>query len=115
MIATRKVFPDVPMTGFKNNKTHLIRSLLPDLDEVGRPKLCGRKIYPSHLCEYMKNRCTFSKYFNEIHIFNQTYKWNSKMAVYLIECQLYGEQYTGSAKAKFRLRGITIKARRESL
>ena len=35
----KKVFPDVPMTGFKNNKNlkaHLVRPQLPDLDEVGR-------------------------------------------------------------------------------
>ena len=35
----KKVFPDVPMIGFKINKilkAHLVRSQLPDLDEVGR-------------------------------------------------------------------------------
>ena len=34
----KKVFPDVPMVGFKINKNlraHLVRSQLPDLDEVG--------------------------------------------------------------------------------
>ena len=42
----KKVFPDVPMIGFiinKNLKAHLVRSQLPDLDEVGRSKLCGGK------------------------------------------------------------------------
>ena len=37
----KKVFSDVPMIGFKNNKNlkaHLVRSQLPDLDEVGRSK-----------------------------------------------------------------------------
>ena len=81
MIATRKVFPEVPMTGFKNNKTHLVRSLLPDLDEVGRPKLCGRKRYPSHLCEYMKDRFTFSnilmRSINSNRSTNGTQKWQS--------------------------------------
>ena len=41
-----KVFPDVPVIGFKINKnlkTHLVRLQLPDLDEVGRSKLCGGK------------------------------------------------------------------------
>ena len=40
----KKVFPDVPLVGFKNNKNlkaHLVRSQLPDLDEVGRSKPCG--------------------------------------------------------------------------
>ena len=38
----KKVFPDVPINGFKVNKNlkaHLVRSQLPDLDEVGRFKL----------------------------------------------------------------------------
>ena len=48
-----KVFPDVIMNGFKNNKNvkaQLVRSQLPDLDEVGRTKPCGGKIPSCHLC-----------------------------------------------------------------
>ena len=67
----KKVFPDVPMIGFKINKNlkaHLVRSQLPDLDEVGRSKLCGERISPCHLCENMKDTCTFkSKHLNEVH------------------------------------------------
>ena len=39
-----KVFPGVPMIGFKTNKNmkaHLARSQQPDLDELGRSKPCG--------------------------------------------------------------------------
>ena len=39
----KKVFPDVPLVGFKNNKNlkaHLVRSQLPDLDAAGRSKPC---------------------------------------------------------------------------
>ena len=39
----KKVFPDVPMIGFKNNKNlkaHLLRLHLPDLDEVEQSKPC---------------------------------------------------------------------------
>ena len=42
----KKVFPDIPLVSFKNDKnlkTHLVRSQLPDLDEVGRSKQCGGK------------------------------------------------------------------------
>ena len=42
----KKVFPDVPMIGFKINKNlkaHLVRSQLPDLDEVCRSHPCGGK------------------------------------------------------------------------
>ena len=87
----KKVFPEVPMIGFKNNKNlkaHLVRSQLPDLDEVGRSKPCGGKRPPCHLCENMKDTCTFkSKHLNEVHKINKKYNCNSKMAVYLIECE----------------------------
>ena len=66
----KKVFPDVPMIDFKINKNlkaHLVRSQLPVLDEVGRSKPCGEKGPPCHLCENMKDRCTFkSKRLNEV-------------------------------------------------
>ena len=91
----KKVFPDVPMIGFKINKilkARLVRSQLPDLDEVGRSKPCGGK-RPCHLCENMKGTCTFkSKHLNEVHKINKKYNCNSKMAVYLIECEICGEQ-----------------------
>ena len=41
-----KVFPGIPTIGFKINKNlkaHLVRSQLPDLDEVDRSKPCGGK------------------------------------------------------------------------
>ena len=104
----KKVFPDVPLTGFKINrnlKAHLVRSQLPDLDEVVKSKPCGGKRPPCHLCENMKDTCTFkSKHLNEVHKINKKYNCNSKMAVYLIECEICGEQYTGSTKTKFRSR-----------
>ena len=110
----KKVFPDVPMTGFKNNKNlkaHLVRSELPDLDEVGRSKPCGGKRPPCHLCENMKDTCTFkSKHLDEIHKINENYNCNSKMAVYLIECNICSEQYTGITKTKFRSRANNCKS-----
>ena len=110
----KKVFPDVPMIGFKNNKNlkaHLVRSQLPDLDEVGRSKPCGGKRPPCHLCENMKDTCTFkSKHLNEVHKINKKYNCYSKMAVYLIECEICGEQYTGNTKTKFRSRAKNYKS-----
>ena len=110
----KKVFPDVPLVGFKNNKNlkaHLVRSPLPDLDEVDRSKLCEGKRPPCHLCENIKDTCTFkSKHLDEIHKINKNYKFNSKMVVYLIECKICGEQYTGSTKTKFRSRANNYKS-----
>ena len=37
--AHKKVFPEVPIIGFKNNKnlkSHLVRAILPDINEVDR-------------------------------------------------------------------------------
>ena len=110
----KKVFPDVPMIGFKINKNlkaHLVRSQLPDLDEVGRSKPCGGKRPPCHLCENMKDTCTFkSKHLNEVHKINKKYNCNSKMAVYLIGCEICGEQYTDSTETKFRSRANNYKS-----
>ena len=64
----------------------------------------------------MKNTCTFkSKYLNEVHKINKKCNCNSKMAVYLIECEICDEQYTGSTKKNLDLRQTTIRERRESL
>ena len=88
----KKVFPDVPIIGFKikkkkNLKAHLVTSQLPDLHVVGWSKPCGGKIPPGHLCEDMKDTCTFkSKHLNEVHKINKKYNCNLKIAVHLIEC-----------------------------
>ena len=47
--AHKKVFPEVPIIGFKNNKKlklHLVRVALPGINEVGRCEPCGGKIPP---------------------------------------------------------------------
>ena len=110
----KKVLPDVPMIGFKSNKNlkaHLVRSQLPDLREVDRSKSCGGMRPPCHLSESIKDTCTFkSKHLDEVHKINKKYNCNSKMAVYLIECQICSEQYTGSTKAKFRSRANNYKS-----
>ena len=66
-----KVFPEVSITGFKNNKnlkSHLVRAALPDINEVGRCKPCGGKRPACQLCSNMKNTSTFkSKHSNEVY------------------------------------------------
>ena len=87
-------------------------SQLPDLDEVGSSKLYGEKRSPCHLCQNMKDTCTFkSKYLNEVHKIIKMYNCNSKMAVYWIECEICREQYTGSTKTKFRSRANNYKSK----
>ena len=45
----KKVFPEVPVIGFKNSNnlsSHLVRAALLDITEVGRCKPCGGKRPP---------------------------------------------------------------------
>ena len=89
----------------------MVRSQLPDLDEVGRSKPCGGKRTPSHLCEKMKDTCTFKiAHLNEVLKINTKYNCNSRMVVYLSECEICGEQYTGSTKTKFKSRASNYKS-----
>ena len=85
----KKVFPDFLMIGFKINKTfkvHLVRSQLPDSDELGRSKQRGGKRPPCNLCENMTDTCTYkSKHLNEVHKINKKCHCNSKITVYLID------------------------------
>ena len=109
----KKVFPEVPIIGFKNNKnlkSHLVRATLRDINEGGRCEPCGGKRPPCQLCSNMKNTSTFkSKHSNEVDQIKKNFNCNSKMVVYLIECRICGKQYNGSTVTKFRAR--TIKAR----
>ena len=76
---------------------------------MSRP--CGGERPPCLLCENMKDRCTFkSKHLNEVHKTNKKYNCSSKMAVYLIEYEICGEQYTtGSTKTKVRSQRKSVK------
>ena len=59
----------------------------------------------------MTDTCTFkSKHFNKVHKINKKYNCKPKMTVYLIECEICGEQYTGSARTKFRSRANNYKS-----
>ena len=51
-----------------------------------------------------------SKHLNEVHKINKEYNCNSKMAAYLIECEICGKQYAGSTKTKFRSRANNYKS-----
>ena len=84
--AHKKVFPEVLIIGFKNNKnlkSHLVRAILPDINEVGRCESCGGKRPPCQLCSNMKNISTFkSKHSNEVYQIKKNFNCNSKMVVY---------------------------------
>ena len=112
--AHKKAFPEVPIIGFKNNKnlkSHLVRAVLPDLNEVGRCEPCGGKRPPSQLCSNMKNTSTFtSKHSNKYYQTKKIFNCNSKMVAYLTECRICGNQYNGSTVTTFRARANDYKS-----
>ena len=109
----KEVFLDVLLIGFKNDKIlrdHLVRSRLPDIEETGMSKSSGRKRPPCHLCKNMKTHAHSKVNTLMRYKINNDYKCNSKMAVYLIECRVCGEQDTGSTKSQFRSRANNYKS-----
>ena len=112
--AHKKVFREVPIIGFKNNKNlkpHLVRAALSDINEAGRCEPCGRKRPPCQLCSNLKNTNTFkSKHSNEVYQINKNFNCNSKMVVYLIEFRICEKQYNGSTVKKCRARANNYKS-----
>ena len=96
VIRTIKVFPEVPIIGFKNNKnlkSQLVTDALPDINEIGRCDPCGGKRPPCQLCSSIKNTSTFkSKHSNEAYQIKKNFNFNSKMVVYLIKCRTCRKQ-----------------------
>ena len=85
----QKVFPEIPIFDFKNNKnlkSHLVRTGLPDVKEVGRCKPCGGKRPLCQLRSNMKNTSTFkSNHSNKVYQIKKNFNGNSEMVVYLID------------------------------
>ena len=102
----KRVFPEVPIIGFKNNKnlkSHLVRAALADINELGRCEPCGGRRPLCHLCSNMKNTSTFKdKHSNEVYQIKKNFNCNSKVGVYLIECWVCGKQYNGNTVTRFR-------------
>lgn len=79
----KKAYPDVPLIRFRNGKSlkdHLVRSQIPDIEEIGMSKPCGGKGPFCHLCRSMKDTRTFKiKRFDEAYKCNNDYNCNSKI------------------------------------
>ena len=103
----RRVFPSLPLVGFKRGKSLkdiLVRAKLPKVAVDGSSGKCGG------------GRCGVCKYVEECKQFTdktelQTYQikggdlnCNSENVVYLVQCKTCKLQYVGSASTKFRLR-----------
>ena len=104
----KKVFPNVPVIGFRNGKSlkdFLVRATLPKLNESGRCEPCGKKT--CLVCDSISTATTFTT-----EAFQETFKiqsgpftCDSEKVLYLLKCKICHEVlYFGKAKTKFRYR-----------
>ena len=102
----KKVFPDVPVVGFRNGKSfkgYLIRAALPKSNETERCEPCGKKtclVYNSirSTTTLTREACGEISKIQSGHL-----NCNSENVLYLLKCKVCGEaSYVGKAKTKFR-------------
>ena len=104
----KKVFPDVPVVGFRNGKSlkdYLVRAALPKTNETGRCKSCGKKT--CLVCNSIRTTTTFTtEACGEIFkIQSGPLNCNLEKILYLLKSKVCGEaSYVGKAKTKFRYR-----------
>ena len=102
----KKVFPDVPVVGFRNGKSlqdYLVRAKLSKLEESGRCKPCGKE--NCLVCDSINTTATFTT-----EVCQETFKiqkgplnCESEKVLYLLKCKVCGEvPYVGKTKIKFR-------------
>ena len=110
----KKVFPDVPVVGFRNGKSlkdYLVRAILPKANETGRCEPCGKKT--CLVCNSIRTTTTFTtEACREIFkIQSGPLNCNSEKVLYLLKCKVCGDApYVGKAKTSFDIGSITIKA-----
>ena len=102
----RRVFPEVPIIGFKRGKSlkdYLVKAKLPVKREVGFSEECRKK--RCGVCPFIKTSSTFTDR-NASREYKIMSKMNcdSKNVVYLVQCKTCNIQYVGSASTKFRQR-----------
>ena len=119
--AHKAVFTNVPIIGFKNErslKDHFVQAVLPKVDAEGRSKPCGRGGgggVEKRSCEACKSlnvntsrfkRRVTDETFNILNILKRLFNCNSNHVIYLFECKQcqYCFPYVGSTKTKFRHR-----------
>ena len=110
-VAHKAVFTNVPIIGFKNDrslKDHLARAVLPKVDAEGRSKPCGGKKRSCEVCKSVNDTSYFKRRDKDetFNILKGPLDCNSNHAIYLFECKQckYRFPYVGSTKTKFRYR-----------
>ena len=111
----KKVFPDVPVVGFRNGKSlkdYLVRAKLSKLEESGKCEPCGKK--SCLVCDSISTSTTFTT-----EACQETFKiqkgplnCDSEKVLYLLKCKVCGGvPYVGKAKTKFRYRFNNYKSK----
>ena len=110
-VAQKAVFTNVPIIGFKNDrslKDHLVWAVLPKVDTEGRSKPCGGKNRSCEVCKSVNDTFHFKRRdINEtFNILKGPLDCNSDHVIYLFECKQcqYRFPYLGSTKTKCRCR-----------
>ena len=109
--AHKAVFRNVPITGFKNDrslKDHLVQAVLPKVDVEGRSRSCGGKKRSCEVCKSINDTSHFRRRDTNgtLNILKGSLDSNSNHVIHLFECNQcqYRFPYVGSTKTKFRYR-----------
>ena len=111
----KKVFPNVPVVGFRNSKNlkdYLVRAALPKTNETGRCEPRGKKA--CLVCNSIRTTATFTtEACGEVFkIQSGPLNCNSEKVLYLLKCKVCGEApYVRKAKTKFRHRFNNYKSK----
>ena len=113
----QKVFPNVPIAGFRNGKSLkdlLVRASLPILNQTLGSESRGKR--NCQVCQFIVNADTFSSITTD-----ETFKinkgplnCNSKKVIHLSECKKCKNPYVGKAQTKFRMRLNNYKSAHKS-
>ena len=110
-VAHKAVFTNVPIIGFKNDrslKNHFVWPVLPKSDAEGRSKPCEGKKRSCEVCKSVHDTSHFKRRdTNEtFNILKGPLDCNSNHVIYLFECNQsqYRFLYVGSTKTKFKYR-----------
>ena len=113
----QKVFPEVPIVGFRNGKSlknHLVRASLPILNQTLGSEPCGKR--NCQVCQFIVNTDTFSPITTD-----ETFKinkgplnCNSKKVVYLSERKKCKNPYVGKTQKRNCMRLNNYKSAHKS-
>ena len=104
----KKVFPNVPVVGFRNGKRlkdYPVRAALPKTSETGRYEKCVKKT--CLVCNSVRTTTSFTTEAcgKTSKIQSGTLNFYSEKVLYLLKCKVCGEApYVGKVKTKFRYR-----------